>query len=255
MLRDEVIVITGACGRIGSAVTRQCITNRAHVVLIDINESELASMVKKYKEECSNIIAYYCLDISTEGNIGKLIDYLEKDIKSPTGCVHCAYPRSESWGTGYENLREKDLYLDISKQLGGAILLSKYMLELFGRSGGGNLIHISSIQGIRAPKFEHYKGTQMTSPIEYTGIKSAIIGITKWLAKYHKGQNIRVNCVSPGGILDNQPEQFLERYKGSCSNKGMLDSNDVASTICFLLSKDAFVINGENIVVDDGWSL
>ena len=54
------------------------------------------------------------------------------------------------------------------------------------------LIHISSIQGISAPKFDHYLNTEMTSPIEYSAIKSGIISITKWLAKYHKNQNIRL---------------------------------------------------------------
>ena len=54
----------------------------------------------------------------------------------------------------------------------------------------GNLIHISSIQGIAAPKFNHYLDTEMTSPIEYAAIKSGIISITKWLAKYYKGKGI-----------------------------------------------------------------
>ena len=81
------------------------------------------------------------------------------------------------------------------------------------KSMGGNLIHISSIQGISAPKFEHYEGTNMSSPIEYSAIKSGVIAITKWLAKKYKNMNIRVNCVSPGGILDNQPIKFLEKYR------------------------------------------
>ena len=117
------------------------------------------------------------------------------------------------------------------------------------------MIHLGSIQGISAPKFEHYAGTTMTSPIEYAAIKSGVIAITRWLAKYYSNTGIRVNCVSPGGILDQQPESFLLRYRDSCTNIGMLDAADVAETIVFLLSNDAGAINGQNIVVDDGWSL
>ena len=106
-----------------------------------------------------------------------------------------------------------------------------------------------------APKFDHYTGTTMSSPIEYAAIKSGIIHSTRWLAKYYSNKNIRVNCVSPGGILDNQDSQFLEKYRNSCNNIGMLDPSHVSNSIAFLLSDSASAITGQNIVIDDGWSL
>ena len=95
----------------------------------------------------------------------------------------------------------------------------------------------------------------MTSPVEYAAIKAGIISITRWLAKYYANKEIRVNCVSPGGIIDDQPSVFLERYRLSCTNIGMLSSDQVAAAIIFLLSPQSAPINGQNIVVDDGWSL
>jgi NAD(P)-dependent dehydrogenase (short-subunit alcohol dehydrogenase family) len=95
----------------------------------------------------------------------------------------------------------------------------------------------------------------MISPIEYSAIKSGIISITKYLAKYCKGQNIRVNCISPGGIFDNQPEVFLEKYNSTCSSKGMMDAQDLNGTIVYLLSNMSKYINGQNIIIDDGWIL
>ena len=123
------------------------------------------------------------------------------------------------------------------------------------KQGYGNLLHISSIQGISAPKFEHYKGTSMISPIEYSAIKAGIISITHYLSKYCKRENIRVNCISPGGIFDNQPDSFVKNYNESCQNKGMLDAEDLIGTLLFLLSKQSEFITGQNIIVDDGWSL
>ena len=101
----------------------------------------------------------------------------------------------------------------MSLQLGGSILLSKQIIKIFRKQSYGNLILLSSIQGVSAPKFEHYKGTKMSSPIEYGAIKSGIISITKYLAKLVRNTEIRVNCVSPGGILDKQPAKFLKAYK------------------------------------------
>ena len=106
-----------------------------------------------------------------------------------------------------------------------------------------------------APRFELYNNTEMTMPVEYAAIKSALIHFTKYLAKYLKGKNIRVNSISPGGILDNQPEEFLLKYKKFCLNKGMLDPNNISGTLNFLLSDMSELINGQNIVVDDGFAL
>ena len=144
---------------------------------------------------------------------------------------------------------------DLSGHLGGAILFSQRMLRHFKQQGHGNLIHVSSIQGLVAPKFEHYAGTGMVSPIEYSAIKAGIIAATRYLAKYYKGNNIRVNCISPGGILDNQPESFLELYRKACNDKGMLDAQDLVGSLIFLLSDHSRYITGQNLIIDDGWSL
>ena len=146
-------------------------------------------------------------------------------------------------------------FLNLKIQLGGTIILSQRMMKHFVAQGHGNFIHLSSVMGVVTPKFENYDGTSMTSPIEYTAVKSGIISLTSWLAKYYKNKNIRVNCVSPGGILDQQPQSFLEKYRNSCTSKGMLDPTDVAGTVLFLLSDQSKYINGQNIVIDDGWSL
>ena len=109
--------------------------------------------------------------------------------------------------------------------------------------------------GVVTPRFDSYQDTTMTSPIEYTAIKSGIISIVAYLAKYCKGCNIRVNCISPGGILDGQPQLFLERYQAYCNSKGMLGADDLVGTVLFLLSSTSRYINGQNLIVDDGWSL
>ena len=81
-----------------------------------------------------------------------------------------------------------------------------------------------------------YKGTKINSPIEYAAIKAGIINITFYLAKYFKKKNIRVNCVSPGGIFSNQNKIFINNYRKMCNSKGLLDSKDVSDLVIFLLS-------------------
>ena len=107
-------------------------------------------------------------------------------------------------------LEEKYLNQDLQKQLGAAIIFCQRIMKHFLKQKKGNLILISSIQGIDAPKFNHYKNLNMTSPIEYSAIKSGIISISRYLSKYYKNKNVRVNCVSPGGIKSNQKKLFWD---------------------------------------------
>ena len=95
----------------------------------------------------------------------------------------------------------------------------------------------------------------MTMPVEYAAIKAGIIHITRYFAQYYKKQGIRVNAVSPGGIMDQQPEQFLAAYADFCGTKGMLDGTDLFGAIHFLISDASLYMTGQNMVVDDGFSL
>ena len=114
---------------------------------------------------------------------------------------------------------------------------------------------MSSIYGFVAPKFEIYDETEMTMPVEYAAIKAAILNLTKYFASYYKGSSIRFNSLSPGGVLDAQPQSFVTAYNENCFSKGMLDPIDIANTLLFLISEKSSFINGQNIIVDDGFSL
>lgn len=254
-LTGKNLLITGAAGRIGSATARAALSEGANVVLADVATDRLNAFVNSLSSSFHGRLHALIADVRTEDGIIALIDQAVAVVGPLNSAVHCAYPTSRGWGSPFEKLQASCLHEDLASQLGGAILFSKQVLRHFQVNTGGDLVHISSIQGVCAPKFEHYQGTAMTSPVEYAAIKAGVIAITRWLAKYHSGQNIRVNCVSPGGILDNQDASFVDRYRESCTNIGMLSGELIADAVIFLLSPSADAINGQNLIVDDGWSL
>jgi NAD(P)-dependent dehydrogenase (short-subunit alcohol dehydrogenase family) len=251
-LRNRTILISGAAGRIGSAVAKAIVEQGGTAILMDNDEGKLFELRESLGTE--RVIALIC-DITNRADLEEKIDIVFNDFDTIDGAVHSAYPRSAGWGASFENLSENYLASDLMSQLGGAIFFSRYILRRFVEKKKGSLVHISSIQGVAAPKFDHYEGTSMVSPIEYSAIKSGVIAVTRYLAKYYRGQGVRVNCVSPGGLLDSQPESFITRYRQDCNNKGLLASEDIAGAICFLLGDESKFITGQNIVVDDGWSL
>ena len=79
--------------------------------------------------------------------------------------------------------------------------------------------------------------------------------MTRYLSKYYKNKGLRINCISPGGLDSGQPKNFTKKYRSSCNSKGLLKGKDISDLILFLLSKDSKYITGQNIIIDDGWSL
>jgi len=252
MLENQIVAISGGAGRIGSAFSKAVVENGGKVIIGDINVDLGNQLVLDLGDD---VALFFEGNLTEPNTVDLMIRKGVEKFGKIDATIHCAYPVSEKWGARFEDLKPESLEKDLFNQLGGAILFSQRMIKYFRSQGRGNLIHISSIQGVAAPKFDHYQGTNMSSPIEYSAIKSGIISITQYLAKYCKDQNIRVNCISPGGILDKQPDSFLKKYRSSCQSKGMLDAVDIAGALSFLLSDHSKYINGQNIIVDDGWSL
>ena len=254
-LSGKTVLVTGAAGRIGCATARMALNLGADLILSDVAAEKLTLLEDELRSQTTQNVYSFVGDITSTQGLENLFSQVGTSLPSITSAVHCAYPTSVGWGAKFEELDQENLYKDLQMQLGGAILFSQQILRHFLKEGGGELVHISSVQGVQAPKFDHYEGTQMTSPIEYAAIKSGIISITRWLSKYYANNRIRVNCVSPGGVLDRQPDVFLDRYRKSCTNIGMLSADQVASAIVFLVSPESIAINGQNLIVDDGWSL
>jgi NAD(P)-dependent dehydrogenase (short-subunit alcohol dehydrogenase family) len=249
----DVIIVTGASGRIGSELVSHLAKQGYNLLITDIKKKGLLNLKKKYSHLTR--IEIFVGDLNILTNINKLLFFAIQKYKKIDGAVYCSYPRSKGYGKKFEDVKEHYLKQDLSHQLGSLILFCQKIINFFLKFKKGNLILISSIQGLSSPKFEHYKNTKMTSPIEYTVSKSAIISITSYLSKYFRNKNLRINCVSPGGIEDNQPKVFKKKYRKSCNNIGLLQPYNIVPTISFLLSEESKAINGKNIVIDDGWSL
>ena len=256
MLKNKVVVITGGAGLIGKEFVKAVVEQNGIAIIADIDK-KIGKEVKKTlsKELKTKNIKFVKLDITSKKSIKKCIDKLDKRYEKIDALVNNAYPRNKNYGKYFFDVKYDDFVENVGLNLGGYFLTSQQFAKYFKKQNYGNIINISSIYGVVAPKFEIYNGTTMSVPVEYANIKSALIHLTKYMAKYFKTMNIRVNSLSPGGILDNQPKNFLEAYKKECLSKGMLDKEDLKGTLVYLLSDMSRFVNGQNIIVDDGFSV
>ncbi|MEO1953540.1 MAG: oxidoreductase [Campylobacterales bacterium] len=256
MLKNKVVVITGGAGLIGKEFVKAVIEQNGIAVIADIDK-KIGKEVKKSlsKELNTKNIDFVKLDITSKKSLKKCINYLDNRYGKIDALVNNAYPRNKNYARDFFDVEYDDFVENLGLNLGGYFITSQQFAKYFQKQSYGNIINISSIYGVVAPKFEIYNGTTMTMPVEYSAIKSGLIHLTKYMAKYFKGMDIRVNTLSPGGILDAQPKEFLEAYKEKCLNKGMLEKEDLKGTLIYLLSDMSRYVNGQNIIVDDGFVL
>lgn len=256
LLADKVVLVTGGAGLLGQVFVESVAVNGGTAVIADINldaARQTADLIKERSGiDCVHAIT---LDITSKSSLSQAIANLDSQFGKIDALVNNAYPRNKNYGRHFFDVEYADFCENVSVNLGGYFLASQQFAKYFKQQGFGNIINVSSIYGVVAPRFEVYENTSMTMPVEYAAIKSGLLHMTKYMTKYFKGMNIRVNAISPGGIFDNQAETFLNQYKQYCSNKGMLDKVDLTGTLVYLLSDLSRYVNGQNIIVDDGFSV
>ena len=255
MLQNKVIVITGGAGLIGQAFVKAVVENGGIAIIADINIDNAQKAKDQLSADESNHINTIVMDITSKQSICNAIEAINKKYSRIDVLVNNAYPRNKNYGRHFFEVAYQDFAENVSMHLGGYFLCAQQFAAYFKNQGAGNIINMSSIYGKVAPKFDIYQGTDMTVPVEYAAIKSGVIHLTKYMAKYFKGINIRVNCISPGGIYNKQPQSFIQSYNNECLNKGMLSAKDLVGALVYLLSDNSQYVNGQNIVVDDGFTL
>lgn len=259
MLNDKVIVVTGGAGLLGRNFCRAIAQQGGTAIVADLNpsaaEKTAAEIRANETRPGSGRALAAALDITSLESVQSLIASLHKTHGRIDAVVNNAYPRNKRWGRKLEEVSYSDFCENVGLHLGGYFLVAQQFALYFREHGGGNIVNMGSVYGTQNPRFEIYAGTTMTTPVEYAAIKSAVIQLTRYFAQYFKTDAIRCNSLSPGGIRDAQPESFLQNYRDHCGTKGMLDPQDIVGALVFLLSDASRYINGQNLMVDDGFCL
>lgn len=244
-LNDKVIILTGAGGLIGRESLRHLVENGAKVIAVDVNE---------YISDAELFLTH---DITNTLEIDSLINEVLSKYGRIDGLVNLAYPRTEDWGTKFEKIPYESWQKNIDMQMNAVFYICQKALEIMKKQNSGSIVNTASIYGVVGNDFTLYEEYNGTPAAAYSAIKGGIINFTRYLASYYGKYNVRINCISPGGILDekNQHSSFIRRYSDKSPLKRLGNPKEIAPSISFLLSDDASFITGHNLMVDGGWTV
>lgn len=242
ILNNKIIIVTGGGGLIGREIVKHCRESGATVVNVDYAKNRWG--------ETPDIM----LDITKPESIDILIKDTVAKYGRIDGLVNAAYPRTKDWGDKFEDIKYESWQENVEMQLNSIFYICQQVLKVMKTQNIGAIVNLGSIYGVVGNDFTIYEGYGGTSPAGYAAIKGGIINFSRYLASYFGKYNIRVNCVSPGGVFDNQHPSFIERYNNKSPLKRMGKPEEMAAPVSFLLSDGASFITGHNLMVDGGWT-
>ncbi len=238
-LDSRLVIVTGGAGLYGKPISIAMAEAGAQVVIASRNEAGCRQLAASLAEK----------GLKAEGlalDLGKE-DVLVNNAVSREGYKDMGEIEKQDW--------EKSQRINST----GMVLLTQEVLRGMLERESGNIINIGSIQGTVGPNFPVYGNTGMTSPVNYTYDKWAMVGFTKWIANRYGRNNIRCNCISPGGYGPGVSgsfgeNEFTENYRRLTPLGRFAEDDDIKGPVVFLASAASAYITGHNLLVDGGWT-
>ena len=266
MIRDQVIVITGAAGLIGKRHTEAVLEGGGIPVLLDLFEEPLDACKKEFESRYpgADIVTYRaditdrsCLEgirddlLSRYGHIDGLINNAANNPKVEGGSKNLGAIR-------FHNLPQSIWEDDMRVGLTGAFLCCQVFGYEMEKQKKGVIINISSDYGLISPNQNIYKKEglpeeeQTVKPVSYSVVKHGIMGLTKYLATYWAKCGVRVNTLCPASLANGQNEEFVKKISELIPMGRMSRPDEYPATILYMLSDASSYMTGATVVLDGG---
>lgn len=259
-IKNKTIIITGSAGRLGTEFSHTLSSSGANTILFDLNYKKNAKLESVLTKQYNTKPMAYTVDITNENELVKVV----KDVKKKYGKIDCLVNSAflsptnskESFSTSFEKF-PKDLWDQaISVNLTGIFLCCKTVGQVMAKQRHGVIVNISSIYGILGADQRIYGTSKLNSSVSYAASKGGVVNLTRYLAAYWHGKNIRVNTMSLGGVLDKSymSKEFIKNYSAKTILNRMANKNEYNGALLFLVSDASSYVTGTNLVIDGGWS-
>ena len=255
-LTSKVAVITGGAGLLGRQHAEAIAAFGGIPVIWDIDYRE----AERVASGITGALVLEC-DVTHPASVGKaFLDTFDAcgTINILVNNVSCnANVESLGMYSRLEHYPYANWTRDLELGLGSAFLCSKIVGGYMADWGRGVIVNIASDLSVIAPDQRLYRkeelddNNQPVKPISYSVVKHGIIGMTRYLATYWAGK-VRVNAISPGGVFNNQPDDFVKHLSNLIPMGRMARATEIQGALIFLCSESSSYITGQNIIVDGG---
>ena len=251
-LNNRCAIVTGGAGEgYGAQIVEALGEAGAQVIITSRDLRKAVSKARWYKKEKKLKVEGRKLNLDSENNIIEFFDELNKKYKEIDILVNNA---TQNKLISLEKISLNDWNEVFSVNITGTMILTRSIAQNMLKRKSGTIINISSIYGFLSPDQRIYGNSGLNSPLIYGITKAALIQMTRYLATYW-APYIRVNCISPGGLFNNQPSDFIEKYEDKTPLGRMAGPDDLKGIALFLASDASKWITGQNYIVDGGWSI
>ena len=259
MINDpsRTVVITGAAGHIGRAYALKA-SMTASCILIDRDTDPLEAVMASLNTDAGQSHRIMHCDLIDSAARKSLVDQLTRDETRIDVLVNnAAFTGStdlKGWVAPFEEQSLEAWQGALEVNLTAAFELAQGLSGQLKSSPDGNILNIGSIYGCLGPDLRLYDNTAMGNPAAYAASKGGLIQLTRWLATV-LAPEIRVNCISPGGVFRDQPSSFVQAYESRTPLKRMATEADIVGAMMFLTLGESRYITGQNLTVDGGFSI
>jgi NAD(P)-dependent dehydrogenase (short-subunit alcohol dehydrogenase family) len=263
-LSGRVAVITGGAGLLGRQHAAALASAGASVILADTSADQAQAAARELRGEFSSSLCGARLDVTKEGEIRAFTDNTLEQFGRVDILINNAAnnPKMENGsGTDFSRLENFPIAqwdADLAVGITGAFLCSRVIGTEMARRGKGVILNVASDLAVIAPDQRIYRkaGTpddqQPVKPVTYSVVKTALIGLTRYLATYWADSGVRVNSISPGGVLNGQPQEFVKQISDRIPLGRMAQPDEYRGAVIFLCSDASSYMTGANLVVDGG---
>lgn len=250
-LKGRVALVTGGAGPLfGRSISGALVEAGATLITASRSLENNRIFAEKLSQQGFNAHGMQ-LDITELESVNRLHDQIIEEFGRLDILVNNAVVQRAG---SFETETPGDWLASAKGDMVGLFAMCKAFIPDMLHNGKGSIINISSIYGIVGNDPTLYEGTTLLQPPHYNFVKAGMINFTRYMANYYGKQGVRVNCVSPGGYFNNQPEPFVRNYCKRVPIGRMLGSEDLKGAIVFLASDGSEYVTGTNLVVDGGWT-
>ena len=265
-LTGKTVVITGAGGLLGPQWAEAVLECGGTPVITDISLSSARETAARLSEKYNTSLTYELLDVTDPHNVSEFF----REIKKVDVLINNAAkdPKVKKGDAGLNlETRFETMTFDYFQEgtdaiVNGTFLCSQAAVnKMLSLGTKGVIVNVASDLSVIAPDQRIYQKPGLTwdqqpvKPITYSAAKYAVVGMTKYLATYLAEKGIRVNALSPTGVFNNHPEEFVQKLSGIIPMGRMANIDEYKAAMAFLCSDASSYMTGHNLVIDGGKSV